>query len=115
MSWSGFFAKRASAPAKHKKHEGHPVKTLPNALYFSRRYKTKVQDVFLFIAYFIKRRKNPVTGFCVPTLVERRTRLPITNNSLTVTVTIGGWMKYSVLQQIQEENDFEEISAINRE
>ena len=62
------------SPSKAQKHEGHPVKTLPNALYFSRRYKTNVQDVFLFIAYFTKRLKNPVTGSRAPSL-EKRERL----------------------------------------
>ena len=63
------FCKTCISPSKAQKHEGHPVKTLPNALYFSRRYKTNVQDVFLFIAYFTKRVKNPVTGSRAPSLV----------------------------------------------
>ncbi len=46
------------------------MKTLPNALRFSRGYKTNEQDVFLFVAYFIKRYKKPVTGSRAPSLQQ---------------------------------------------
>jgi hypothetical protein len=67
------FLQKVETPSKAQKHKRPSGEDTAESSTFFKTIQNKDQDIFLFTAYFIKRRKKPVTGFCVPTLlvVER--------------------------------------------